>query len=205
MMTLLTALVFAILAAHPVCMLLIHRALCRWGSRAHGRPPQGRALGAAALTSALFLLLVSAASWNDEHFVAIFLYSALLCSCASGVYFVMFCNTESGRRYHILKLLLTREHLERGEIRAAYSAQYIVDKRLDRLVQWGALRLERGRFVIHKRRFLLTSLLFYGWSRLLGYRWFPPLTPTGKNHRQESKGPASEADESSPFERKMAA
>ena len=74
---------------------------------------------AAALSSALFVLLTGAASWNDAHFGAIFLYSTLLCSCASGVYFVMFCNTESGRRYHVLKLLLARHHLQRQELQAA--------------------------------------------------------------------------------------
>jgi len=175
-----TLLPLVVLAAHLPVLLLIHVALWRLVPPPPRTPPQGRALLAVILAASLSCLETAALAWSQQHFWAILTYGFLFCNCLGVVYFLMFCNTESGRRYHLVRLLLARKQLDVQEVHQLYSKRHMVEKRLDRLLEWGALRWGGERFFLGKRWFWIVSLLFYGWSRLLGYVWFPGPKPTAE-------------------------
>jgi hypothetical protein len=58
------------------------------------------------------------------------------------------------------------------ELRAVYSAKYMIDVRLERLLKWKVLDQIDGRLVIRRRPSVWISYVFYCWSRILGFGWW---------------------------------
>jgi hypothetical protein len=151
-------------------VLVTHVVVCRAGARS-GRPAQGSAATAAFLATLCCTALAGLGTWGRPEFGPTVLYTGLACACLGYVYFVMFCNTESGRRYHVVRLLHAGGGMEEGELRALYSPRYMIEKRLERLLQWNVLGLEGDRLVIRKKGSLGVAYIFFAWSRVLGFGW----------------------------------
>jgi hypothetical protein len=176
-----TLIVLSLLAGYLPVLLFIHVVLCRFpGRRSSPRPAQGAALLAAAAATLLATALAGTLLWDEPSFGPGLVYAFLGCGSIGYIYFVMFCNTESGRRYHVLKLLLARGSMSEQSLRARYSKQYIINKRLERLLHWGILDKKDGRLVVRKKMPLWGSLFFHTWARLLRFEWFPETSRRSK-------------------------
>jgi hypothetical protein len=149
--------------------LLVHLLLCRWYCKRGQRPTQGSALAAAVFTTAVTTGVSGLLSWGRVPFWPPVLYSTLLSGAAAYVYFVMFCNTESGRRYHVLEILADSPGINPEEVHAAYSTTHVLGKRLERMCRWGILEERAGRVRIRKRSSVWVARMFAWWGRLLTF------------------------------------
>jgi hypothetical protein len=128
----------------------------------------------AALGSVLaVMILFTAAAWAasppaDSFAVAV--YMVLAMSALGHAYFLMFCNSETGRRYYLMNLLAAQPRTE-NELRALYDRDYIIRMRVERLLHWQMIQEESGRLRLIRKNSLLFSKLHRAWARLLRFEW----------------------------------
>jgi hypothetical protein len=166
-----TVIALALLAAYLPATAIVHIVLARLGRRELGAPAQGTAVRAAALTTIAWLACTLTWMWGRSDLGPVAAYVGLGSGALGYMYFLMFCNTESGRRYRMLKLLMERGALGADEIRASYSAKHMIAVRLERLLKWRVLEQANNQLVIRKRTSLWISVVFRWWSQLLGFHW----------------------------------
>ena len=149
-----------VLAVHIAASRLIHR--FREVYRRHQA-----ALGSVLTVMILFL---AAAWWNSPASLARLVYMGLAMSALGHAYFLMFCNSETGRRYYLMNLLVGQSRAE-NELRELYGRDYIIRMRLERLLHWRMIREESGRLRLVRKNSLLFSKLHRAWARFLRFDW----------------------------------
>jgi hypothetical protein len=105
------------------------------------------------------------------------LYAALTYSLLAYSYFHIFNMGETARRVRILSELRERGELSAGELKSLYNAASILDRRMERLVALGQVRLEGGRVVLKSRKLYRVASVMDWWGRVLGL-------PSLKGHQQ---------------------
>lgn len=75
---------------------------------------------------------------------------------------------ETARRVRILSELRERGELSAAELKSLYSAASILDRRMERLVALGQVRLEGGRVVLKSRTLYRAAYVIDWWGRVLG-------------------------------------
>jgi hypothetical protein len=167
-----TVVTLLLVAAYLPSLLVVHLLLCRWSGIGRIRyPAQGSALRAGMITTALMVGVTGFLTWGEDDCFPAAIYCGMSCWALSCSYFVMFCITESGRRYRLVKLLLEHGEMNEQDLRVRYSPKYMIDQRLERLLKWKALELQGGRLLIGKRLPLWGTRFFFAWSRVLGMPW----------------------------------
>ena len=87
-------------------------------------------------------------------------------------YFHIFNMGETARRVRMLSELMERGSLSALELKSLYDAAAMLDRRMERLVALGQVRLEGGRVVLKSRMLYRAASVMDWWGRVLG---LPPL------------------------------
>jgi hypothetical protein len=103
------------------------------------------------------------------HEPSVLAYDVLVCACASYAYFHLFNMSETARRVRILLEVSYRGGVEESELRRMYSDAEVVDKRLKRMIDMGAIELRSGRYVVTGRLLYFAARVLDAWRRVLGY------------------------------------
>lgn len=96
----------------------------------------------------------------------------LLLGCEALVLVSLFCVSESGRRFYLMSLIDRERELRLSSLKDRYGRREMLDRRLDRLTAWNVLARKNQRWFLRRRSAWWYSLFFFGWGRLLGYKWF---------------------------------
>ncbi|NBD39206.1 MAG: hypothetical protein GVY10_11620 [Verrucomicrobia bacterium] len=96
----------------------------------------------------------------------------LLLGCEALVLVSLFCVSESGRRFYLMSLIDRERELRLSSLKDHYGRREMLNRRLDRLTTWHVLARKDQRWFLRRQSAWWYSLFFYGWGRLLGYKWF---------------------------------
>jgi hypothetical protein len=167
-----TLLIPLLLICYVPATLLVHGLINRiLAASGFGLPNQTSAFwtsyGNVLFFSALTLLLRR----DSINLVPETVYCFLCFFAFATIYSLFFCVTESGRRYHLCDLVDAQPGLQKEKLMQTYGSGYMVNIRLRRLAGWGVVYEQNGRFFLKKGWMYRAALLFYTWSRLLGFRW----------------------------------
>ncbi len=160
-----------LLSAYLPAVLVAHVAISRARRSNREQPAQGAAGLAVVLTTITYVYYLVITAWHRQDPLPTVIYTAICFSLLGYIYFAMFCNTESGRRYHVVRLVSQHGGMTEQELRSAYSAKYMIEVRLERLLKWGVVAEKDGRLRVRKRTSVWVCYVFYGWSRVLGFTW----------------------------------
>ncbi len=88
----------------------------------------------------------------------------------SYTYFATFAISEVSLHMHIMLMLLVNGSLSATAIKEKYNKRYMLEERLDRLVELGQITLDNdGVYHLKGRKFLYGSKIFDVWKLLLGF------------------------------------
>lgn len=157
-----------ILAAAPLWIMALQAFLTRVGFRSvSGQATAMLASAIAALPTgaALWAVYLSALKgpglWNSA------LYALLAYALLAYSYFHLFNMGETARRVRILIELREHGNISVEELKSFYDAVAILDRRIERLVALGQVRLEGGRIVLSSRRLYWAAVVMNWWGRIL--------------------------------------
>ena len=88
---------------------------------------------------------------------------------------------ETARRVRVLVELRERSAMSVEALISLYNAGAMLDKRLERLIALGQVRVEGGRIVLSSRRLYWAAVLMNFWCRFLG---LPPLRGLNEHGRR---------------------
>lgn len=158
-----------ILAATPLWIMVLQAFLTRAGfRRASGQAGAMLASAAAALPTGAALWAVYLSFLEGPELCASALYAALAYALLAYSYFHLFNMGETARRVRILIELREHGNISVEELKAFYDAGAILDRRLERLVALGQVRLEGGSVVLDSRRLYRAAAVMDWWGRILG-------------------------------------
>lgn len=157
-----------LLALTPLFVMALHACVIRLGL---GRSGQAAAL----LASIAAIAPVGCALWAvylgtlaGAALLSASLYAALTYALFAYSYFHVFNMGETARRVRILSELRERGELSAAELKSLYNTAAILDRRMERLVALGQVRLEEGRVVLKSRRLYRAATVINWWGRVLG-------------------------------------
>ncbi|OGP15651.1 MAG: hypothetical protein A2052_07245 [Deltaproteobacteria bacterium GWA2_54_12] len=157
-----------ILAATPLWIMVLQAFLTRVGfRRASGQATAMLASAIAALPTGAALWAVHLSVLDGPELRASALYALLAYALLAYSYFHLFNMGETARRVRILVELRERGNISVEELKSFYDAGAILDRRLERLVALGQVRLEGGRIVLKSRRLYWAAVVINWWGRIL--------------------------------------
>ncbi|CAG1065074.1 hypothetical protein BAC1_00651 [uncultured bacterium] len=114
------------------------------------------------------LWAVYLATLSGPELLGASVYAALTYSLLAYSYFHIFNMGETARRVRILSELRERGKLSEAELKSFYNSAAILDRRMERLVALGQVRVEGGRVLLKSRRLFMAASLMDWWGRVLG-------------------------------------
>jgi hypothetical protein len=164
-------LLFLSICAYPIILFLSHVLYFRISQTARcSFTPQFHTLG---VVLAVWILYAICTLMIKPVFqtTVVWFYLLVVAGCWGNIYWFAFCVTESGRRQHIANLLADRGPLTVQDVLRIYDQAYIYENRVQRLIDLGEIVERSGR--LHPRQSVMyyATLIFFFWSKVLGYRW----------------------------------
>jgi hypothetical protein len=132
--------------------------------------PQYQTLGIVITTWVLYVILTATIEPIFQS-VTVWFFMVLFAGCWSNIYWFAFCVTESGRRQYIANILAAEGPLSIQDIMRIYDQKYIYENRIQRLIDLGEIIEKNGKLYPRQSLMHYVTLVFFVWSRILGYRW----------------------------------
>lgn len=163
----------AILASTPVWIMALQAYLTRLGVC------RSSSQAAAMLSCALSALPIGALLW-EAHLSGLegidlrnhLFYAALVYALLAYSYFHIFNMGETARRVRILIELSQHGGMRAERLKSFYNTKTMLDRRVERLLSLGQVRLDGERVVLASKRLFLAAGMMSNWCRILG---LPPL------------------------------
>ena len=171
-----------ILAFSPLWIMAFQAGLTRLGLRRFsGQVTAMLACAAAAVPIGGALWAVYLKGLSGQTLWSASLYGALVYALLAYSYFHLFNMGETARRVRVLVELRERSAMSVEALISLYNAGAMLDKRLERLIALGQVRVEGGRIVLSSRRLYWAAVLMNFWCRFLG---LPPLRGLNEHGRR---------------------
>lgn len=158
-----------VLAGTPVWILAMQAAITRLGVSRRSNQ------AAAMLSSALATVPVGALLWavhlrhlNGDGLRTALAYAFFLYALLAYSYFHLFNMGETARRVRVLMELKEHGGMKMGELKSFYNTASMLDRRLERLVSLGQVRVDGERIILGSKKLYFVAAVLDIWCRFIG-------------------------------------
>lgn len=113
------------------------------------------------------------------------IYSLVVYNALAYSYFHIFNMGETSRRIRILSEIYTSRQLKVSEIAFAYSANNMLDLRLERLLSMNQIKRSGDRYMLDNRLLYYAARVVETWGRLLGFPSLPVIRGKAEDKSNE--------------------
>lgn len=164
-----------LLACSPLLVLVLQMVATRVAALIRpGMSAQVVALGCAVVGNIPMAVVIWVASLRylvatPSELVWVGIYSLVVYNALAYSYFHVFNMGETSRRIRILSEIYTSRQLKVSEIASVYSANDILNLRLERLLSMNQIKRSGGRYLLGNRLLYHAARVVEAWGRLLGF------------------------------------
>lgn len=171
----------AVLAMTPLWITVVHAMLTRLAvSRSSNQAAALLSCLVAAPPMAVALWAAHLGSLSGSELAAGLSYAVIVYGLLAYSYFHLFNMGETARRVRMLVELTEHGEMEAGELKSYYNTGTMLERRIERLISLGQLRLHGDRLVLGSRRLHFAAAVMNAWCSILG---LPPLKGAGPRGR----------------------
>ncbi len=119
------------------------------------------------MAAALWMVYLRYLTTPVELFWAI-IYSLIVYNILAYCYFHIFNMSDTARRVRILYEIYNSKQLKESDIASLYSANNMLDSRLERFLSMKQIKFSDGRYLLNRKFFYYVAKIVAGWGRILG-------------------------------------